>query len=126
MATHNRSRALISSILHTPTPLPHIASLHFTWSKRGPQQASLRHFLRVHLPIIQFHNPNIPVTFNQKTETGIKAAIDIRSVSGVEMTLFPAEIGYDSDIMKRIVEVGQGRQSGDGTSAQPIRTTTAG
>jgi hypothetical protein len=75
MASSNRSLALLSSILHTPTPLPSIRSLRLTWSKVGRSQSSMRHFLRLKLPIVRFHNPHIDVQFDQRKDEDVKAAI---------------------------------------------------
>ena len=75
MASSNRSLALLSSILHTPTPLPSIRSLHLTWSKVGASQSSMRHFLRLKLPIVRFHNPDLPIVFDQRKDEDVRAAI---------------------------------------------------
>ena len=69
MSARSRSASLIASVLQSPTPLPRIRSLHFVWSKRGASQASLRHFLRLKLPIIQFHNPDISVSFSRSPDS---------------------------------------------------------
>ena len=74
MASGNRSLALLSSILHTPTPLPSLRALRLTWSKVGASQSSMRHFLRLKLPLVQFHNPHVAVAFDVHQEE-VKAAI---------------------------------------------------
>ena len=110
MASSNRSLALISSILNTPTPLPHIRHLTCTVSQVGPHQAALRHFIRTRLPILRFHNPQLGVQIDKrKGKEHVKAEVVIECVDGQRVVLDAASTGRDSDIFQRIVEIGQRR-----------------
>ena len=142
MASSNRSLALLSSILHTPTPLPSVHALRVTYSKVGPAQSAVRRFLRLKLPIVQYHNPHIAVQLDQHKQQTVRAQIEVttgqRSLAltaprclchlgsrGLHpaahlpacvllrcplsahgsVTLFPADIGVDSDVLDALVQV---------------------
>ena len=130
MASTNRSLALISAILNTPTPLPNIRHLTCTLAQRGPNQAALRHFVRTRLPILRYHNPHLPVTVNKvkggvgkrSGEGGVRAEVVVECVDGERVVMDAVTTGRDSDIFQRIVEIGQRR--GGGTQHATAPTTT--
>ena len=123
MATTNRSLALISAILNTPTPIPNIRHLTCTLARQGPHQAALRHFIRTRLPILRYHNPQLGVVVDKQKgskEGGVRAEVVVECVDGERVVVDAMMTGRDSDIFQRIVEIGQ-RRGG----ATPSATTRA-
>ncbi len=72
----------------------------------GRSQSTMRHFLRLKLPIVQFHNPHIRVAFDQRREADVKAAIHCDTAHG-RVTLYPADIGMDTAVLERLTLVGR-------------------
>ena len=126
MASTNRSLALISSILNTPTPLPNIRHLTCTVAQQGPHHAALRHFIRTRLPVLRYHNPQLAVVVDKrpggKGEAAVKAEVVVECVDG-QRVVVDATTGRDSDIFQRIVEIGQRR--GGGAATTTTATSTA-
>ena len=127
MATTGRSLALISSIVNTPTPLPHIRHLTCTVAQVGPHQAALRHFIRTRLPVLRYHNPNMGVTVDRRKggkgeKEAVRAEVVVDCVDGERVVVDALTTGRDSDIFQRIVEIGQRRA---GRPNLPSATSTA-
>ena len=129
MATTNRSLALISAMLNTPTPLPNIRHLTCTLAQQGPHQAALRHFIRTRLPVLRYHNPQLQVVIDKrkggKGEAAVRAAVVVECADG-ERVVVDAQTtgaGRDSDIFQRIVEIGQRRGQAAATTGSASAAT---